>query len=249
MMPANLHPSDAEGIVAWALQQWEHRLTIACSFSKEDILLVDFARRINPSVRVFALDTGRLHAETLQTAERVRTEMAVSIEWYAPKTHDVELLVSRSGLFSFRESVENRRECCHIRKVEPLLRALSGVDAWITGQRRAHGPTRAGLKVFESAPNGEPLKLNPLAFWSTAQVDNEIAARRLPVNPLYDQGFPSIGCAPCTRAVQPGEDDRAGRWWWEAAEHKECGLHGRAPWLSELNTNENNNTHIVEVSR
>ena len=126
--------------------------------------------------------------------------------------------------------VAARRRCCHVRKVEPLTRALKGVEAWVTGQRRAHGPTRAQLEVIEL---DAPIKLNPLAHWSHETLDAWVAKHQLPQNPLIQRGFASIGCAPCTRAIQPGEPERAGRWWWEAPEHKECGLHGRVPWLKE----------------
>jgi phosphoadenosine phosphosulfate reductase len=178
---------------------------------------------------VFVLDTGRLHEETYAVMERWRVERGVLFETFAPNGNAVEALVRERGPNSFYHSVEFRRDCCHIRKVEPLRRALSGRKAWITGQRRDQSPTRASLsKVEIDEGHGGILKLNPLADWTEAQVWEAIRAEDLPYNQLHDQSFASIGCAPCTRAIRPGEDVRAGRWWWEAPDHKECGLHVRA---------------------
>ncbi|MBI5342979.1 MAG: phosphoadenylyl-sulfate reductase, partial [Deltaproteobacteria bacterium] len=203
-------------------------IAIASSFSKEDIVLIAMTAAIRPDAREFALDTGRLHEETYQVAEEVRIRRGVRIEWQFPECAAVEALERNKGLYSFRASLENRHECCRIRKVEPLGRALSGLRAWVTGQRREQGLTRGGLQVFEiDEAHGGILKLNPLAGWTEEDVDRYIRDRGLPHNRLHDQGYPSIGCAPCTRAVVPGEDPRSGRWWWERPEHKECGLHAR----------------------
>ena len=174
------------------------------------------------------MDTGRLNEETYEAAEAVRRKLGLRIEWHFPDREVVEELERGKGLYSFRGSLENRHECCGIRKVEPLTRALSGLAAWITGQRREHGVTRTDLSIVEiDEAHGGILKLNPLAEWTTEQVDRFLQDRDLPYNRLHDAGYPSIGCAPCTRAVRPGEDPRAGRWWWERPEHKECGLHQR----------------------
>lgn len=201
-------------------------VALACSFSLEDIVLIDMLRQNHKEVRVFALDTGRLNEETLEIAETIRLRYAMEINWYFPERRDVEQLEREKGLFSFRDSLENRHQCCHIRKVKPLQRALHGLAGWITGQRRAHGVTRGELQPLEiDQANGGILKLNPLAHWSDEQVEDYISRQRLPVNRLYQQGYQSIGCAPCTRAVAPGDDPRSGRWWWESPEHKECGLH------------------------
>jgi len=175
---------------------------------------------------VFALDTGRLNPETYECAEALRRRYGLKIEWYFPARERVEELERSKGLFSFRESIENRKECCGIRKVEPLRRALSNLDAWITGLRREQSVTRSDLQVLEiDNANGGIIKINPLAGWSLDDCWSFVRKNKIPWNSLYDRGYTSIGCAPCTRAIEPGEDQRAGRWWWENPEHKECGLH------------------------
>jgi phosphoadenosine phosphosulfate reductase len=177
-------------------------------------------------VRVFALDTGRLPEETYQTAERVRAKYDVTIEWFFPAREAVEKLERSKGLYSFMDSLDNRHECCGIRKVEPLGRALSDLDAWVTGLRREQAVTRAETPVVEmDEGHGAIAKLNPIINWTTAEVFAYAEAHRVPVHPLHKKGYPSIGCAPCTRAVAPGEHPRAGRWWWENPDSKECGLH------------------------
>jgi phosphoadenosine phosphosulfate reductase len=192
----------------------------------EDIVLAAMMADVRPDARVFALDTGRLHEETYEVAEEVRRMLGVRVEWYFPSQPAVEQLERKKGLYSFRESLENRHECCRIRKVDPLSRALSGMRAWVTGQRREQAVTRRGLEILEidDAHDGI-LKLNPLVGWTEGDVTEYVRKRGLPVNRLHDMGYPSIGCSPCTRPVAPGEDPRAGRWWWENPEHKECGLH------------------------
>ncbi|MCL4235378.1 MAG: phosphoadenylyl-sulfate reductase, partial [Deltaproteobacteria bacterium] len=199
---------------------------LACSFGPEDIVLLDLMHEVAPSLAVFAIDTGRLNEETYDVAQRAADFFGVRIEWYAPDRDAVERLERAKGLYSFRQSLENRHECCGIRKVEPLGRALVGRAAWITGRRQEQSVTRFGLNCVEDdAERPGVLKLNPLAEWTSAMVWTHIRERGLPYNALHDRGFPSIGCAPCTRAVAPGEDERAGRWWWETPENKECGLH------------------------
>jgi len=215
-----------EVVLAWAFGRYHPEIALASSFSMEDIVLTAMMAEIRSDARVFALDTGRLNEETYEAAEAVRARFGLRIEWHFPDRAAVEALEREKGLFSFRESLENRHECCRIRKVEPLSRALSGLRAWVTGQRREQGVTREGLPVIEiDAAHGGILKLNPLAEWTGDQVETFVRERNLPYNRLHDAGYPSIGCAPCTRAVRPGEDLRAGRWWWERPEHKECGLH------------------------
>jgi phosphoadenosine phosphosulfate reductase len=217
-----------QAVLRWALTEFHPDLALASSFSMEDIVLVAMMAEIRPDARVFALDTGRLHEETYEAAEAVRRALGVRIEWYFPSAAAVEELEREKGLYSFRESLENRHECCGVRKVEPLSRALSGLRAWVTGQRREQAVTRRGLEILEiDESHGGILKLNPLASWTEAEVAEYVRKRGLPVNRLIDMGYPSIGCAPCTRAVEPGDDPRAGRWWWENPEHKECGLHAR----------------------
>lgn len=208
------------------IRRYSPRIAIASSFSLEDALVMAWGVEIEPTIRVIALDTGRLPEETFEVAEALRERLGVRIEWFAPHTGEVERLERDKGLYSFRSSLADRHECCRIRKVDPLSRALVGLDAWVTGQRRLQSVARATLEVVETPATG-PIKINPLADWTLEDVRREVNRRRLPYNRLYDRGFTSIGCAPCTRAIRPGEDERAGRWWWERAEHKECGLHTR----------------------
>jgi len=217
---------NAEDLLKWAIDAFHPDLALACSF--EDIVLVHMMHRIRPDIRVFALDTGRMDEETYELAEIARQRFGIEVEWYFPKREDVEKLEREKGLFSFRTSLEARHECCRIRKVEPLSRALSGLRAWVTGLQRDQGVTRTTLqKVERDDAHGGILKLNPIADWTSEQTSDYIREHKLPCNGLYDRGYLSIGCAPCTRPVAPGEHSRAGRWWWEHPEHKECGLHVR----------------------
>ncbi len=226
-----------EEVLSWALSEYHPNIALASSFSREDIALLAMMTDIRPDARVFALDTGRLNEETYEAAEAVRGKLGVRIEWYFPDRDAVEQLERTKGLYSFRESLENRHECCRIRKVAPLSRALSELRAWVTGQRKDQGITRTSLPVFETdEAHGGILKINPLADWTDEQVRLFIRDRGLPCNRLHDAGYPSIGCAPCTRAVLPGEDPRAGRWWWERPEHKECGLHSPSHGEDRKNT-------------
>jgi len=203
-------------------------IALACSFSVEDVVIIDMAQALSLPLRVFALDTGRLHEETYEVADALTERYRIKIDWYYPRHEAVEQLLREKGTFSFRESLENRHECCHIRKVEPLGRALKGLDGWITGLRREQSTTRTGLAPIETdTTNGGIIKVNPLLEWTEEQVWSYAKFRRIPTNRLHSQGYPSIGCAPCTRPVAPGEHARAGRWWWENPEHKECGLHRR----------------------
>lgn len=202
--------------------------TLACSFSIDDVVLIDLLKEHLQELSVFAIDTGRLNEETYEVAETVAQRYGIAVRWHFPERAAVEQLEREKGLFSFRESVENRRACCFIRKVEPLRRALTGYSGWVTGLRRAQSITREELDPLEiDVANGGLLKINPLIFWSDQQIWDYATTHGVPVNHLHRQGYPSIGCAPCTRAVQPGEHPRAGRWWWEDPEHKECGLHKR----------------------
>jgi phosphoadenosine phosphosulfate reductase len=200
---------------------------LASSLSAEDMVLTDVIARANLPVIIFALDTGRLHADTLQLIQTIKSTYGITVSVHSPNPDAVAEYIAAHGRDAFYGSLELRQRCCHIRKVEPLQRALKGKRAWITGQRREHSAERARLpeREFDAAHGIE--KFNPLAAWSEADVWNYIRARRVPYNRLYDQGYRSIGCAPCTRPLLPGEELRAGRWWWELAEHKECGLHPR----------------------
>ena len=221
-----LAAAPAAEVLAWSEARFGADAAIASSFAVEDVVLIDLAARHAPSLRLFTLDTGRLPAETYEVMEAVRRRYGVRVEVYFPEHAQVEALVREKGLFSFRGSVAARQECCAIRKVVPLARALAGRAAWATGLRREQSVTRTAVPVLErDASHGGIAKLNPLAAWTEAQVWSYAREHALPVNPLHGRGYRSIGCAPCTRAVGPGEDARAGRWWWESPEHKECGLH------------------------
>ncbi len=197
----------------------------ASSLAAEDMVLTDLILRHKLPIGIFTLDTGRLHAETLQMIDHIRETYATDIAVFRPDAADVDSFIKQFGLNGFYDGIEQRKECCRVRKVEPLKRALSGSKAWITGQRRAQAATRAQLDVqeFDAAHGIE--KFNPLADWSEDEVWRYLRENNVPTNPLHARGYPSIGCEPCTRAIQPGEDIRAGRWWWESADTKECGLH------------------------
>jgi phosphoadenosine phosphosulfate reductase len=211
------------------------RFVIASSFSAEDNVVVDVAARISRRFRVVTLDTGRLPEETYAVQDAVRAQYGVRIDAFFPQRDQVEELVRIKGAHSFRASVSDRKECCAIRKLEPLARALSGVDAWATGLRAAQSVTRTEVQPFELDDNGR-VKVNPLWRFTDDDLWKYVKEHGVPVSALYAQGYTSIGCAPCTRAVQPGETDpRAGRWWWESPEHKECGLHASHPALAGAN--------------
>jgi phosphoadenosine phosphosulfate reductase len=216
-------------ILGWGLDRYGADLGIAFS-GAEDVALIDMAAASGKPFSVFCLDTGRLHPETYQFIDTVRQRYGIELTIVSPDPAKLEPLVRTKGLFSFYD--DGHGECCGIRKVEPLGRALTGLRAWATGQRRDQSPeTRGRLAVIEEdrghrGAGGEPLiKLNPLAGWSSDQVWDYIRDREVPYNPLHERGFRSIGCAPCTRAVLPGQHEREGRWWWERAGAKECGLH------------------------
>ncbi len=201
---------------------------LACSFSLEDVAIIDMAHSAGIPLGLFALDTGRLNEETYEVADALVNRYGVRIDWYFPKHGAVEHLERTDGLFSFRDSLEKRHVCCGIRKVEPLSRALHGASGWVTGMRREQSVTRSDLVAIGTDDlQGGIIKINPLLEWSEEQVVAYTERGSLPKNRLYGRGYRSIGCAPCTRAVEIGEDARAGRWWWENPEHKECGLHRR----------------------
>jgi phosphoadenosine phosphosulfate reductase len=223
---ASFEGASADEIVAWAAGRFGERLALACSFGAEDMVLVDILARVAPAAHVFVLDTGRLHQATYDLMQRARERYPLEFRTYFPRTASVEELIRVKGPNSFYESVDNRKECCHIRKVEPLGRALAGLDAWMTGLRRAQSVTRTALDIVESdEAHGGIVKINPLAEWPEERVWEYIRANNVPYHRLHDQGYPSIGCEPCTRPVLPGQDLRSGRWWWENPEGKECGLH------------------------
>ncbi len=221
-----LESCTAQEMLAWALAEFHPRIALAASFGAEDVVLIDMLIRLNPGARVFTLDTGRLPGETYDLIAAIRARYDLTVEIYFPSAPAVEAMVREHGINLFYESIENRKRCCGVRKVEPLGRALDGLDAWITGLRREQAVTRTQVRKVEvDADHGGTVKVNPLADWTWDQVRSYIREHEVPYNALHDQGFPSIGCAPCTRSVKPGEDPRAGRWWWESPETKECGLH------------------------
>lgn len=216
---------DAPGLLAHVLKRFGRRVALASSFSAEDQVVTDLLWRIDPGAAVFTLDTGRLPEETYAVIEATREKYGLRIEMLFPQAADVEPMVADLGPNLFFHSVENRKRCCRVRKVLPLRRKLAALDAWITGLRREQASTREQLRRVEWDEANGLIKVNPLADWSTRQVWDYLRARGVPVSALHDRGYPSIGCAPCTRAVGEGEGLRAGRWWWELPEHKECGLH------------------------
>jgi len=203
-------------------------VALASSLSVEDMVLTDAIAHAGLPIEVFVLDTGRLHADTLQLVQTIEMTYGIQVRVFTPNPDAVADYVATNGRDAFYGSLELRKRCCHIRKVEPLSRALRGKRAWITGQRREHSEGRAQLAEREYDGEHGMEKFNPLAAWSEAQVWNYVRARRVPYNRLYDQGYRSIGCAPCTRPIMPGEAVRAGRWWWELSAHTECGLHKNA---------------------
>ncbi len=222
---AERHPIE---IVQFALENYSDGIGISFS-GAEDVVLVDLAAKVGGKFRVFSLDTGRLHPETYQFIDKVRQHYGIPDDIFYPQVAAVEKLVKEKGLFSFYQ--DGHKECCGVRKVEPLKRALGTLAAWVTGQRRDQSPsTRAQVAVVEvdpvfSTPERDLIKFNPLANWSSRQVWNYIRENNVPFNPLHERGFISIGCEPCTRAVLPGQHEREGRWWWEDQTKKECGLH------------------------
>ena len=221
-----LEYAEPERILALALDRWPGRVALATSFQAEGMVLLDMAWRIDPEVRVITLDTGRLPQETYEVIDKVRRRYGVEVEIFFPDAVAVEELVRQKGPNLFYDSMAARLDCCRVRKVEPLKRALVGLDAWVTGLRRSQGAERAGVRAVEIDPDhGGIYKLNPLARWSWEEVEAYVREHDVPRHPLYARGYASIGCAPCTRPVQPDEDARAGRWWWEDGGHKECGLH------------------------
>jgi phosphoadenosine phosphosulfate reductase len=206
-------------------KEFSGKIVFSTSFGLEDQAITHLIFSKNIPIRIFTLDTGRLFTETYAVWSRTLEMYGKQIEVFAPKTESVQKLVSEKGPNSFYESVENRKECCHIRKVEPLQRALKGNEVWITGIRKEQSANRNDLSSVEWDDKNSIVKYHPLFDWNLEQVKKYVKENNIPYNSLHDKGFPSIGCQPCTRAVKEGEDARAGRWWWEEADKKECGLH------------------------
>ncbi len=214
-----------QDVIRLAVQEFSGRINFASSLGEEDQVITDVISKVAPQVEIFTLDTGRLHQETYDLMAKTQKRYKLNFKIYYPDTKAVEEMVRSKGINLFYESVENRKLCCGIRKVEPLRRALTNVDAWMTGLRREQSVTRGDLEGVEWDEVNQKIKINPLIDWSLDDVRKYIKENKVDVNPLHAKGFVSIGCAPCTRAIKPGEDIRAGRWWWENPEQKECGLH------------------------
>ena len=217
---------EPEEILRWGIERWRRRLAICTSFQAEGMALFDMAWRIDPAVRLFTVDTGRLPQETYEVMEQVRERYGTAIEVYFPDARKLERMTTRFGPDLFRRSVELRERCCEVRKVRPLARALAGFDAWVTGLRRDQSPSRRQTPVVQvDRAHGGLAKIAPLVGWTRDRVWEHVREHDLERHPLYERGYRSIGCAPCTRAVGPDEDERAGRWWWEESAVRECGLH------------------------
>lgn len=224
---AGMEPLSASEILTWAIKKYHPRLVLSASFgAPEGMVLLDLMHRIEPTARVFVIDTGRLHSATYDLVDRVRERYDKRVEVIFPKADEVEAMVREKGMNHFYDSIENRKLCCRIRKVDPLRAYLADFDAYVTGLRRDQNLNRRDTpKVELDVGNGGLVKINPIADWSHDEVMTYVGEHRVPINRLHSQGYPSVGCAPCTRAVGPGDDPRSGRWWWEDDDTRECGLH------------------------
>ena len=216
-----------EKSLAFLAGSFPEKVIFSTSFGWEDQVLTHMIFSKHLPIKVFTLETGRLFTETYSVWNRTLEKYGQAIHAFYPDTDSVEKMVSKKGPTSFYESVENRKECCGIRKIEPLKRALAGNEIWITGIRAEQSPNRDSMENLEWDAQNRIIKFHPLFNWSLEQVKEYIRENNIPYNSLHDKGFPSIGCAPCTRAVKEGEDFRAGRWWWEDQDKKECGLHSK----------------------
>lgn len=217
--------STAVEILEYFIKEYGNTAALSSSFGVEDQVLTHMMLTLDKNANVFTLDTGRLHPETYSVMDATNLKYGVKVNVFFPNTQAVENLYKTQGINGFYESIENRKVCCYVRKIEPLRRALGDLDVWITGLRASQSVTRENLNVIEYDEINKVIKVNPLLDWSEKDVWDFVKENKVPYNKLHDEGFPSIGCAPCTRAVAAGEDVRSGRWWWENPEHKECGLH------------------------
>lgn len=225
-----------EQLLLWASNTFTGKIVFSSSFGAEDMVILEVINRLKLPIEIITLDTGRLPKETYELIEKVKRQYGMKIVVYYPNQQEVEELVTTKGFFSFRNSVEDRKECCKIRKVNSLKRALEGKKLWITGLRKSQSVTREDIDLIENDSFFKIIKLNPLIEWNEEDVWGYIKKHNVPYNRLHDEGFPSIGCEPCTRKVKFGDDIRSGRWWWENENNKECGLH-----LSPKNEVINNN--------
>lgn len=215
----------AERIIQVITEEWGQKAVLSTSFGIEDQVLTHMVAHAGAKIDVFTLETGRLFPETYYVWNRTLEYYKIKIKTYYPQAALVEEMVTQKGPSSFYESVENRKECCYIRKIEPLRRAIKGYHIWITGIRAEQSPNRESMDFVEWDAENQIIKIHPLFAWSLQEVEDYIKKHHIPYNPLHDKGYPSIGCQPCTRAIREGEDFRAGRWWWEDKSKKECGLH------------------------
>lgn len=224
---AQFEKKSPEEVLAFFLKEYKGRIALSSSLGIEDQTLTHMVCGIDNSTRIFTLDTGRLFPETYTLLDKTNKKYGINVEVYFPEYNQVENMVRTKGINLFYDSIENRKECCKVRKLEPLKRAFNGLDVWICGLRKDQSITRFFSHMVEWDEANNMIKINPLINWSERMVWDYIRKYDIPYNELHDKGFPSIGCQPCTRAVNKGEDIRSGRWWWEAPEHKECGLHAK----------------------
>jgi phosphoadenosine phosphosulfate reductase len=218
---------EPSAVLEWAIERFSPRIAISTAFQIDGVAIIDMAYRIDPNIKVFSVDTGRLPAETHELVAQLQARYpGLQLELLSPNPTVVARMVERKGEDLFYDSIENRLVCCNVRKVQPLTRHLATLDAWVTGLRRDQWATRTNIRKIEiDHDHGGIVKLNPLAEWVEEEVWDYVREHDVPTHPLYAQGYTSIGCAPCTRAIQPGEQARAGRWWWETGAPKECGIH------------------------
>jgi phosphoadenosine phosphosulfate reductase len=212
-------------VLAFFLAEYKGKIALSSSLGLEDQILTDLVVKTDKEARIFTLDTGRLFPETYSLIDKTNMKYSIQLEVFFPKHEAVEKMVKAEGINLFYAGIDQRKQCCNVRKMEPLKRAFQGLDVWICGLRREQSITRKDMQLVEWDENNQLIKLNPLINFTEQEVWDYIKANSVPYNKLHDKGFPSIGCQPCTRAIEAGEDVRAGRWWWENPEHKECGLH------------------------
>ncbi len=212
-------------LISYFLDRYKDKIALASSLGAEDQVLTQMITSVDTNARIFTLDTGRLFPETYELIDRTSKKYKTNLEVYFPQAETIQSMVQKKGINLFYDSIENRKECCYNRKIEPLKRAFKGLEAWICGLRAEQSVTRTDIQLVEWDQNNQIIKINPLAQWTEKEVWDYINEKGIPYNPLHNKNYPSIGCQPCTRAILPGEDIRAGRWYWENPDTKECGLH------------------------
>jgi len=222
---ARFQDASPQEVLKYFLNDYDGKIALASSLGAEDQVLTDIIVSVKKDARIFTLDTGRLFPETYNLIDDTNKRYDIKIEVFFPKSEKIQEMVNEHGINLFYESIESRKLCCNLRKLEPLKRAFSGLDVWICGLRKEQSVTRVNMKLVEWDEGNQMMKINPLINWTEEQLWDYVKANDVPYNPLHETGFPSIGCQPCTRAIKAGEDVRAGRWWWEHPDLKECGLH------------------------